>query len=84
MQIEVLKNLRHLAHAPGVQFQEVVPDSMLPDYELLHPLLRLRWCWQHVEKMRIEALETCATWHLCSMLPDLFFLFHVLCSTLRR
>jgi hypothetical protein len=31
MMIEVLENLRHLAHAPGVQFQEVAPDSMLPD-----------------------------------------------------
>ncbi|WIA14112.1 hypothetical protein OEZ85_002657 [Tetradesmus obliquus] len=34
MRIEVLENLRHLAHAPGVQFHEVAPDSMLPDYEL--------------------------------------------------
>ncbi len=34
MKIEILENLRHLAHAPGVQFEEVAPDSMLPDYEL--------------------------------------------------
>uniref|UniRef100_A0A383VF20 Histone deacetylase n=1 Tax=Tetradesmus obliquus TaxID=3088 RepID=A0A383VF20_TETOB len=34
MRIEVLENLRHLAHAPGVQFHEVAPDAMLPDYEL--------------------------------------------------
>eukprot|EP00879_Flechtneria_rotunda_P029411 GHRR01031814.1.p1 GENE.GHRR01031814.1~~GHRR01031814.1.p1 ORF type:complete len:398 (+),score=95.05 GHRR01031814.1:808-2001(+) len=33
MKIEILENLRHLAHAPSVQFNEVAPDSMLPDYE---------------------------------------------------
>lgn len=33
MKVEVLENLRHLGHAPGVQFAEVPPDSMLPDYE---------------------------------------------------
>lgn len=33
MKTEVLENLRHLAYAPGVQFNEVPPDSMLPDYE---------------------------------------------------
>lgn len=34
MLVVVLENLRHLGHAPGVQFQEVAPDSMLADYEL--------------------------------------------------
>ena len=34
LRIEVLENLRHLAHAPGVQFSEVPPDAMLGHYEL--------------------------------------------------
>ncbi|KAF8061327.1 HDA9 [Scenedesmus sp. PABB004] len=34
MRVEVLENLRHLGAAPGVQFAEVPPDAMLPEYEL--------------------------------------------------
>ena len=34
LRVEILENLRHLAHAPGVQFSEVPPDAMLGQYEL--------------------------------------------------
>eukprot|EP00898_Chlorokybus_atmophyticus_P006404 jgi/Chlat1/6765/Chrsp50S06460 len=30
---QVFENLRHLAHAPSVQMQEVPPDFMIPDYD---------------------------------------------------
>jgi hypothetical protein len=48
MKVEVLENLRHLGHAPGVQFDEAPPDAMLPDYELpeqLAPLVSIWRCW---------------------------------------
>jgi hypothetical protein len=34
---EILENLRHMAHAPGVAMHEAPPDNMLPSYELVEP-----------------------------------------------
>jgi hypothetical protein len=33
LKAEILENLRHLSHAPGVGFAERPPDGALPDYE---------------------------------------------------